>query len=1093
VRSTTLRLVVLGLVAMTGLCSGAAQIVQTLVLSLEGKVEVSRSGSAVWDPAYTDQVLLGGDRLRTGERSRARVRLSELTVISVGELSVLQVPPPTRKPPGLTLLRGVLHFFHRDRPGLYRFETPTVATVIRGTEFVLKVPDEGATTAYVLDGAVEMTNEAGRLALATGEASLAEAGRAPVRTPMIEAINIIQWLLYYPAVLDLEEVPLSAAEQNSLAESLAAYRSGDLLAALAKYPAGREPDSVAERVYFAALLLAVGQVERAGEDLHGLNELSGEGERARALADALRTLIAAVKLQPPPATAYALRIPHYASRWLAESYYQQSRANLPAALAAARESVQLSPNFGFGWARVAELEFSFGRIEAARAALEKGLRLVPRNAQAVALKGFLLSAQKQIDEAIAQFEQATAIDGGLGNAWLGRGLCRIRKGDSEGGRQDLQVAAALEPQRALLRSYLGKAFSQVRDDEHATKELKLAQQLDPADPTAWLYAALLGQQQNRINQAVRDLGRSQELNDNRRVYRSRLLLDQDRAVRSANLAAIYQDAGLTDVSVREAARAVNTDYGNHSAHLFLANSYDALRDPRQINLRYETAWLSEYLVANLLAPVGASPLSPYVTQQEYARLFERDRVGFSSSTEYWSRGDWFQTASQFGVFGNASYAADVAYRSETGFRPNNDVEQLTVSLKAKQQLSFKDSLYVQAIYYDAEAGDVTPYYNQRQANLGLRTKETQEPIVLAGYHHEWQPGVHTIVLAGRLEDTLRVSNPRQQSLLLQKGDAGSVVAVLPGFAGQRYRSQLDIYTAEAQQIFQRETHALIFGARYQTGEFRAENQHAITDDSFVNESGVAVPGAWFENSPQRVAPDFERMTGYGYTHWQALPSLRLIAGVSYDRLTLPENLRFAPLAAGERTIDEASPKAGLVWTPWTNTTVRAAYTRSLGGVSFDQSFQLEPTQVAGFNQAWRGVMPEAVVAANAGAEFETWGVALDQKFPPQTYVGVTAELLRSGVSRTVGVFDLPPPRSFTPPFSFPAGTDERLDYEERALTASIYQLLGQEWSVGATYRISRAELETTFRDIPATARTAHGFAPGRDERATLQQANVFGR
>jgi len=42
-------------------------------------------------------------------------------------------------------------------------------------------------------------------------------------------------------------------------ESITAYRAGDLLAALAKYPASRQPGSDAERVYYAALLLSVGQ------------------------------------------------------------------------------------------------------------------------------------------------------------------------------------------------------------------------------------------------------------------------------------------------------------------------------------------------------------------------------------------------------------------------------------------------------------------------------------------------------------------------------------------------------------------------------------------------------------------------------------------------------------------------------------------------------------------------------------------------------------------------------------------------------------------------------------------------------------------
>ena len=56
-----------------------------------------------------------------------------------------------------------------------------------------------------------------------------------------------------------------------------------------------------------------------------------------------------------------------------------------------------------------------------------------------------------------------------------------------------------------------------------------------------------------------------------------------------------------------------------------------------------------------------------------------------------------------------------------------------------------------------------------------------------------------------------------------------------------------------------------------------------------------------------------------------------------------------PLNDGQQRKDQVSPKAGLVWTPHRNTAVRASYTRSLGGVSFDQSIRLEPTQVGGFN------------------------------------------------------------------------------------------------------------------------------------------------
>src|SRR5439155_25554953 len=195
---------------------------------------------------------------------------------------------------------------------------------------------------------------------------------------------------------------------------------------------------------------------------------------------------------------------------------------------------------------------------------------------------------------------------------------------------------------AVLRSYLGKAFTHLGDTTHADKELTLAKNLDANDPTSWLYSALVNEQENRINEAVNDLQRSKELNDNRSIFRSRLLLDQDQAVRSANLAAIYRDAGMFDVSVQEASRAVNYDYGNYSAHLFLANSYDTLRDPNLINLRYETPWFSELLLANLLMPINGGSLSQNISQQEYSKMFAADGLGVFSSTDYSSHGDWVE-------------------------------------------------------------------------------------------------------------------------------------------------------------------------------------------------------------------------------------------------------------------------------------------------------------------------------------------------------------------------------------------------------------------------------------------------------------------
>src|SRR5262249_34487555 len=157
-------------------------------------------------------------------------------------------------------------------------------------------------------------------------------------------------------------------------------------------------------------------------------------------------------------------------------------------------------------------------------------------------------------------------------------------------------------------------------------------------------------------------------------------LDGDNAVRRANLAGIYRDDGMQDLSLREAQRAVSTDYANYSAHLFLGNSYDQLRDPNWSNLRYETPANSEFFIANLLAPGSAGVLSDVVSEPAYINLFDQNRLGVVSDTEYLSRGAWFQEGAQFGVYNNLSYNFQAKYTSDPGQRPDNYEQHRDLSI-----------------------------------------------------------------------------------------------------------------------------------------------------------------------------------------------------------------------------------------------------------------------------------------------------------------------------------------------------------------------------------------------------------------------------
>jgi len=1036
------------------------------VAEVQGGVEFSTNSAKSWEPVQTHQTLRPFDLLRTEANSRCALIWSDRSVIAFGASTEIQILPPQSAgtQAGLRLVDGVLSFFHRDKPGQIQIITRGTVAGIEGTEFAMAEDQNDQTTVSVIDGRVNLTNPSGTLVLTNGQQAEVVLGKAPVRGAGFIVNDVLQWVFYYPAVLDVNDLQFTEAEKLSLHDSLAAYKSGDLARALKYFPA-RTPDSTPIKIYHAALLLSVGNVADAQRILAAVPE---RPENDRRLAAALGRLIAAVKLQPdvqphvqPGGRQFQ---PKLATEFLADSYYQQSGAirgvSLKNALDRAKQAVAVSPGFGLAWERVAELEFSFGHTKNSLAALDKSLALAPQNPKALVLKGFLMAAQNRAKSAIGVFDQALAINSALGDAWLGRGLCEIRAGDRAQGREDLLVAAAIEPQRAELRSYLGKAYADAGDFPHAEKELDLAKNLDPADPTAWLYSALLNQERNRINTAIDDLEKSEDLNDNRRVYRSDHLLDQDQAVRSANLASIYNDADMTTVGLEEAQKAITYDYDNYSAHLFLANTYDELVDPNEINLRYETPAVSEYLVANLLAPASAGTLSTTISQDEYSKMFERDGFGVTSDTEYLSRGAWSENGDQFGTFKDFSYDFGTYYRSDPGQRPNNDIEERQLSLALKQQLTLQDTVFFQVSDYQLNGGDRTEYYNQADANTEVREHETQQPIIGLGYNHEWAPGVNTLFYVTRLNDEVTVTNADAPATLVFTPASLGITGVDSYAIRENYTDQLNIYSGELQQIFEGASHTTILGTRLQYGHFNTGNfeNYVQTGSYFPQPYGSP-------DADQFYTTLFRRLTLYGYHDWEILDSLHLTGGVAYDDLLYPENFTFAPISNQERDEHQVSPKAGLVWTPTEQTTLRMAYTRSLAGASLDQSVQIEPSQVAGFIQSYRSIIPESVAGSQSGARFETYDISLEQKFWTGTYLTLSGEMLNSTVDRVDGTFDFAPPLSFIASPS--AGLEENLDYHERTLLVAINQLLGKNWALGAQYRWSQAVLGDNYPAVPS--------------------------
>ncbi len=392
-------------------------------------------------------------------------------------------------------------------------------------------------------------------------------------------------------------------------------------------------------------------------------------------------------------------------------------------------------------------------------------------------------------------------------------------------------------------------------------------------------------------------------------------------------------------------------------------------------------------------------------------MFEADGFGISSTTNYRSTGQFQETASIFGTFGNFSFSLDTDFFYDDGYRPNNEITRSETYFQVKFQLTPRDTLFFQTKYQDVRQGDVLQYYNQRDFAPGVHFHELQQPaILLAGYNHEWAPGIHTLLLVGRLADEiyfndlntdseinqfLQTGRPNVgRSLVFLRDDMGEIVS-LGGFPlseplDLRYHSAFTTYTGELNQIWEQKNNTLIFGARFQSGEFHTSDRldNAVAPiPPFLFDDPVAAHD--FNNS-------FERQSVYIYDTWRPFRELSLTGGLSYDRIEFPTDYRNAPIVDGEETRDRLSPKVGAIWNPVGNLFVRAAYTQSLGGVSFDQSVGLEPNQVAGFNQVFRSIISESVVGSVAAPTYDTAGILIEDRFSTGTYVGLAGQLSAIG-------------------------------------------------------------------------------------------------
>lgn len=914
------------------------------LISIQGNVLIKRQGSKDWQAAGLNDTLFAGDRIRVKANSRAGIVLSNDAVLRLDQNTTLVFTEIER--PGtfiFNLLKGAANFFSH-RPRSLKIVTPFVNGVVEGTEFYVQVADE-QTLIDLIEGRVLAQNTFGELLLSKGQGAVAMEGQPPQSRILVHPRDSVQWALYYPPVLTVgpEQGP------TGFSESIALYNQGRPAEALDRLDAVDQEDRDAHFYTLrAGLLLNVGRVGRAVEDIQrALNLDAANGE-----ALALKAVIAVVRNRKEEALAAAQKAiqnnPRSAAAHIALSYAHQADFALSEALQAAQSAVSHAPNNGTAWARLAELQLSTGKLAQGVASARKAVALNPRTAHAHTILGFAYLTRTKTKKAREAFHQAIALDSASPLPRLGLGLAKIRDGDLEEGRAQIEIAAGLDPGNALIRSYLGKAYFDEKRDPQDEQQFEIAKSLDPNDPTPWLYDAIRKQTLNRPVEALQDLQTSMRLNDNRAVYRSRLLLDEDKAARGVSLARIYDDLGFEQRALVESTKSLSIDPTNYSAHRFLSDTY--VRLPQ-----HQIAQVSELLQAQLLQPVNINPVQPRLSTiglnmvsgvgpgeaafNEFTPLFERNKPQLTFAGVVGNNDTWGDEAVLSGIANSFSYSLGQFHYQSDGFREKSDVEHDIYN--AFTQVAITNKINAQFEYRRRETS---------QGDLRLFLSPDFIPSESRNLEHDiWRAGLH---LSPSFRSDVIVSfiySDRREEYL-------SEVPMIQMESADDRKG----YNGEAQYLFHEDRFNFLLGG----GVYRVDTEKEDT-------TTIASPPPLPPMDPYKEKQAFE-INGenlYLYTNIKFPMNLVWTFGLSYET--------YEDTNAGF-DLERVNPKLGMQWDVTDRFRLRAAFVENIKRqLAVEQT--IEPTQVAGFNQFFDDIN---------GTRAQLSGVAIDATLINGLYTGL---------------------------------------------------------------------------------------------------------
>jgi len=945
------------------------------IVSIQGIVELRRAGQAIWQPAVMSMTLCPGDMLRVRARSRAALRLSNESMLRLDQKTTITFPElaEDRATSLVDLFTGALHILTRT-PKPFKIRTPFVNAGVEGTEFFVSV-DKDSTQLVIYEGQVSVSNDQGSLVLVDHEAAVARKNEAPKKIGVISPTDAVQWALYYPTIIDyqLDEKITAEPAFSELRASIELYQQGKLIKAISELDHVPKSARTAHFLsYYAGLLLSVGRVDEAKANIEQALELDSDNSDAYAL----KAIIAVVQNDKEQALNLATQAVDLdqlsPTAKLAFSYAQQAHFEIEEALASVQEAVKIDTQNALAWARLAELQMSTGDLDRALESARQAVNLNPALAKTQTVLGFAYLLQIDTKAAKAIFTQAITLDQTDPMPRLGLGLALIREGELEAGRIELEIAVSLDPANSLIRSYLGKAYFEEKRYPLASTQFDMAKERDPNDPTPWFYDAIQKQTQNRPVEALQDIEKSIELNNNRAVYRSRLLLDQDQAVRSASLARIYDDFGFDQRALMQASKSLTLDQTSHSSHRFLSDAYANMP-------RHEIARASELLQAQLLQSNNVNPVQPRLAAtdlniisgggpstafNEFTPLFERNRTQLIASGVVGSNSTLGNETIFSGLHGRASFSLGQFHYETEGFRKNNDLLNNNygafLQFAVTPRFNVQTELRTRNIKHGDLLLDVDPR-DPEHFNANKR-REVEQDSARLGARYSLSPRqdlIASIMYTGRKERQV-LPNPQPD------GTNGPTNITKVKDSG---------YQAEVQHLFREDHFNVTTGANAYRVNVDGQNQ---TDFSPIPEFDESCP-SFFDNAtcfPPKPGFTRERHKGYIYANISFPRNLSTTLGFSFDSLKEGASNKLSNLNNYE--VNKFNPKFGMQWDVTNNLRLRLAWFETVKSALVANQ-TLEPTQVAGFNQLFDDVN---------GTKTRRKGIGLDARVTDSVYGGL---------------------------------------------------------------------------------------------------------